>query len=122
MGEDCHLDDDGGPEVYAVEATDGYCHRQSLHIRVGPVFHGGEEATEPGVWIEYQEVHLGCLPAGPVLLTPEVWRELNIAVEYRLRRRRKAGHFRILKNLSWRLGWHLPGCACTKRWLMRRLG
>jgi hypothetical protein len=87
MGEDCHLDDDGGPEVYAVEATDGYCHRQSLHIRVGPVFHGGEEAAEPGVWVEYQEEHLKCLPAGPVLLTPEVWRELNKAVEARLGRK-----------------------------------
>lgn len=85
MNENCHLEDDGGPEVYAVEAADGYCHRQSLHVRVGPVFYHDGEAREPGIWIEYQVEHEKSSMTGPVLLTPEVWRELNQAVELRIR-------------------------------------
>lgn len=74
----CYLDDDGGSVVIAVEA--GEEHRQSLEVRVGPVFDGNEQRDEPGVWISYQESHLKTLPAGPVLLTPVVWRQLAAAV------------------------------------------
>ncbi len=86
MGEDltCHLDDDGMSEVQAIEAADSTGHRQSLHVRVGPVFHGNEPQDEPGVWIELQEEHNKSLPQGPILLTPEIWNRLIMAVNDRL--------------------------------------
>jgi len=88
MNGNCYLDDDGGSEVRAVEEAGPGCCRQSLHVRVGPVFYDSDvPGTEPGVWIEYQEEHEASLPAGPVLLTPAVWRELNAAVETRLKRK-----------------------------------
>lgn len=85
MNDVCYLDDDGrSPEVQAVEAGDD---PQSLAVRVGPVFYEHGMGDEPGVWIEYQERHMRGPLTGPVLLTPKVWRELNRAVERRLRRR-----------------------------------
>jgi hypothetical protein len=96
--EECFLEDDGGSEVQAVETADSQGHRQSLHVRVGPVFHGNYQAAEPGVWIELQQEHMNSAPSGPVLLTPDVWRQLNDAVEYRLERKgRKAGMCRRCK-------------------------
>ena len=81
----CYLEDDGGSEVYAVEAAPDNVRRQSLHVRVGPVYCSGLQQEEPGVWIEYQIEHTRSDMMGPVLLTPAVWRELNRAVEDRLR-------------------------------------
>lgn len=86
MNPDCHLDNDGGPEVIAVEEIAPVGRRQSLWVRVGPVFYGHERAAEPGVWITYQEDHMSSGMTGPVLLTPQVWRELSKAVEERLNR------------------------------------
>ena len=86
---ECYLDDDGlSPEVQVIEGIpEGVkVSPQSLHVRVGPVYHESTPDPVPGVWVEYQETHDGSLPLGPVLLTPEVWRELNAAVEKRLRR------------------------------------
>jgi hypothetical protein len=80
----CRLDDDGGPEVVAVEAGG---QPQALWVRVGAVFDGGGQRDKPGVWIDYQDHYLQGPIAGPVLLTPAVWRELNRAVERRLARR-----------------------------------
>jgi hypothetical protein len=81
---ECYLDDDGlSPEVHAVEAG---ADPQALCVRVGPVFYAEGRAQEPGVWIEYQEHHEAGPLTGPVLITPEVWRQLNRAVERRLRR------------------------------------
>lgn len=95
---DCHLDDDGGPEVIAVEA-ESRGHRQSLWVRAGPVFYGTSEAAkELGVWVEYQKEHMHSPMVGPVLLTPQVWRDLNRAVEHRLRRRQK-----LWRRWLWRL-------------------
>jgi hypothetical protein len=85
---ECYLDDDGGPLVSAVEAADPGGHRQSLHVRTGPAFYGNQ-AGGPVVWIEYQPEHEKSPAMGPVLLIPEVWRELNRAVEQRLREREK---------------------------------
>lgn len=85
MSEDCFLDNDGGSEVQAVAAADSAGRRQSLHVRVGPVFHGSVPSPEPGIWIDFQPEHLNSLPLGSVLLTPAVWRKLNEAVEERLR-------------------------------------
>jgi hypothetical protein len=85
---ECHLDDDGGPLVIAIETAEPEVTRQSLHVRVGPVFHGNAPGDEPGVWIEYQEIHMASLLQGPVLLTPAVWREMSRAVNRRLRRDR----------------------------------
>lgn len=82
----CFLDDDGGSVVIAVEAADSAGHRQCLEVRVGPVFYDGQAAARPGVWVCYQHEHQASLPAGPVLLTPQVWRELAAAVEARLAR------------------------------------
>lgn len=67
---------------------------QALGVRVGPVFYDDGRPPETGVWIDYQEAWQLCLPSGPVLLTPQVWRELNRAVEKRLRKRRKRRFWR----------------------------
>jgi len=87
-GEDmseCYLDDDGlSPEVHAVEAGDD---PQALCVRVGPVFYPEGQAREPGVWVEYQEHHNRGPLTGPVLITPQVWQQLNRAVMRRLRRK-----------------------------------
>ena len=94
---ECYLDDDGfGPEVHAVEAGDD---PQALCVRVGPVFYEDGMAEEPGVWIEYQERHMRGPLTGPVLLTPDVWRQLNRAVERRLRRKMPLRR-RFLKGLT----------------------
>ena len=77
---ECYLED-GGSEITAVEAGN----EQALHVRVGPVYHGNEQDPTPGVWIEYQEKYMAAPLAGPVLLTPKVWRQLNKAVEARFR-------------------------------------
>ena len=52
--------------------------------RPRPVFSGGQQGKEPGIWIDYQEAYGNSPLSGPVLLTPEVWRQLNRAVEHRL--------------------------------------
>ncbi len=80
------LKDDGGPEIVAIEAGDKPA---SLWIRVGPVWDDDRKRDEPGVWICYQQRHMATPPAGPVLLTPADWRELVVAVERRLRERRR---------------------------------
>ena len=80
-GAPCHLKDDGAPEVIAIEAGS---EPQALWVRVGPVFANGKQQDEPGVWICYQEKHTASGLEGPVLLTPQVWRELAAAVEKRL--------------------------------------
>lgn len=82
------LEDDGGPEVYAVEEPDRKGRAQSLHVRVGMVFHGNEKDDEPGIWIAYQSNHMTSPLAGPVLLDEGTWRELDAAVRARLRRSR----------------------------------
>ncbi len=86
VNDECYLEDDGGQSTYlfAVEAAGSQGDRQSLWVRVGPVWYD-DETTGPVVWIEYQEQHMGAAPmAGPVMLTPQVWRELAGAVEQRL--------------------------------------
>lgn len=84
MTQQDYVDDDGGPEMVAVESPDSLGHKQSLHVRVGPVYDGGGLRDEPGVWVEYQQEHRKSVPAGPILLTPKVWRELAAGVEERL--------------------------------------
>lgn len=86
MSEDnCYLDDDGlSPEVHVVEAGED---PQALCVRVGPVFYPDGQGKDPGIWIEYQEHYMRGPLTGPVLLTPEVWRQLNRSVERRLRRK-----------------------------------
>lgn len=90
-----YLDDNGGPEVHAVEDADSSGHRQGLLVRVGPVFHENKQDPEPGIWIEYQEEYMKSDLAGPVLLTPQTWRELTRAVQHRLDRRRRPWWRRI---------------------------
>lgn len=79
------LDDDGGSCVIAIEAGDS---AQSLWVRVGPIYDGATPRPEPGVWVEYQQRHMASPLLGPILLTPAAWRQLNRAVETRLRRTR----------------------------------
>jgi hypothetical protein len=80
------LEDDGGPQVDAVEEVLAGMSPQAITIRIGPVFDNGKKRGEPGVWVEYQESYRRCLPAGPVLLTPALWEELANAVDERLSR------------------------------------
>lgn len=90
---DCYLDDDGylSGDFMAVEGVpeEAECAPQSLWIGVLPVFCGNEPSAEPMIQICYQEAHLRGSLAGPVWITPAVWRELNAAVEWRLRKREK---------------------------------
>lgn len=75
-------------EIVAVEDGD---EPQSLWFRVGPVFHGGVEAKDPGVWISYQPHYLHSDMTGPVLLTPETWRRLASIIETRIAARTGTG-------------------------------
>jgi hypothetical protein len=86
---ECWAQDDG-IQVTAVEAVLAGMTPQSLWIRVGPVYGPGSVVQqEPGIWISYQEAHLSGPLYGPVLLTPEVWNEIAVAVERRIRRWKK---------------------------------
>lgn len=81
----CFVDDDGGSVVIAVEDENDEGQHQALWFRVGPVFYGtNDPAPEPGVWIEYQEEYEHSALAGPVLLTPQAWRQAAAAIEERL--------------------------------------
>lgn len=88
VNQDCHLDDDGGCQVIAVEQADSQGHRQALWVRVGPVFYGTSEPHPlPRVWIEYQQEYQGSALSGSVMLDPDVWRELTAAINNRLEER-----------------------------------
>lgn len=74
----CRLDDDGAPEVVAIEAGED---PQALWVRVGPVYdHATVERKKPGIWIQYQGNHMASDMQGPILLTPKVWQRLVQAV------------------------------------------
>lgn len=80
------LDDDGHPssDFIAIEAEhDGG--QQALWIGVRPIWYG-DERGEVMVQIEYQEHYNGGPLAGPVWLTPQTWRQVAAAVEWRLQR------------------------------------
>lgn len=84
---DCHLIDDGGPQLIAVEAACDDIVPQALWVRVGPVFYDSTQAAdEPGIWVMYQERHQASSLSGTVLLTPAVWEKLAAAVDDRLAR------------------------------------
>lgn len=88
---DCYLDDDGSLSVdfIVVEGTEEEVTPQSLWVGVRPVFYGTEPSEEPMIQVCYQEAHMSGPLAGPVWITPAVWRELNAAVEWRLKERKK---------------------------------
>jgi hypothetical protein len=78
------LDDDGylSSDFTAIEEDD----QQALWIGVRPVWH----ENKPGeimVQICYQEKYNSGTLQGPVWLTPETWRELEHAVNWRLNHR-----------------------------------
>ena len=84
----CHLDDDGGCQVIAVEAADSQGHRQALWVRVGPVFFGTSEPDPtPRVWIEYQQEYMKSGLSGSVMIDPAVWRQLAEAINSMLEER-----------------------------------
>ena len=85
---DSYLDDDGGAEVVAVEEA---AQPGALWVRVGPVWEGEQVRGEPGVWVDYQKIHLQSPLSGVLLFTPAVWRQLAAAVEARLTEREKPG-------------------------------
>jgi len=100
---ECNLDDDGGlsSDFIAVEGVPGTeVTPQSLWIGVRPVYDESGPSQDPMVQICYQEEHGHGPLSGPVWITPAVWRELNHAVEWRLKRRRREG-----RNMSWHQGW-----------------
>ena len=88
---DCYLDDDGmlSADFTVTEGASEEDVPQSLWIGVRPVFYGSETSPEPMVQVCYQEAHMSGPLAGPVWITPAVWRELNDAVEWRLKEREK---------------------------------
>ena len=87
----CYLDDDGSlsADFTVVEGDEEGVTPQSLWIGVRPVYYGNEPSDEPMIQVCYQEAHMDGPLAGPVWITPAVWRELNAAVEWRLKRREK---------------------------------
>lgn len=94
---ECYLDDDGtlSCDFTVVEGVpeDAETAAQSLWIGVRPIWYG----TEPGevmIQVCYQEAHMSGPLAGPVRITPAVWRELNAAVEWRLRKRERRWRIR----------------------------
>lgn len=96
------IDDDGYPstEILAIEEEHAGG-QQSLWVGVRPIYHG----SEPGeimVQVCYQQHHNAGTLAGPVWLSPSTWRELNRAVEWRLRRHEKwwSRYWRKLKGQS----------------------
>lgn len=105
---ECHIDDDGGSIVIAIEAPDSSGHRQSLWFRVGMVFYGDDVADEPGVWVEYQEEHNSSSMAGPILITPEVWKQLSHAVNHRISRYAKWRRYARRVRLWWALMRTIP--------------
>lgn len=85
-GGECRLQDHGGlsADVMAVEAGS---RPQALWVAVRPAWHGDVQDKAPSVWICLQDVYMGSGLNGPVMLAPEVWRQLAAAVEWRLRQR-----------------------------------
>jgi hypothetical protein len=114
---DCYLDDDGmlSADFTVVEGTEETeCTPQSLWVGVRPVFYGSEPSDVPMIQVCYQEAHMGGALAGPVWITPEVWRELNAAVEWRLKEREKMFRRRKTKK-------YCPGCKKNRRWFPRMI-
>jgi hypothetical protein len=96
---DGFIEDDGGPQI-VVRERDG---QQALWIRVGPVFDEfGEKEPEPGIWIEYQETHMGSLLQGPVLLTYELWKQINqfVVAEYENTRPKTADELELERLIA----------------------
>lgn len=87
----CYLDDDGmlSADFTVVEEAPGGSTPQSLWVGVRPIFYGNKPSGEPMIQVCYQEAHMSGPLAGPVWITPGVWRELNAAVEWRLSEREK---------------------------------
>lgn len=87
----CYLDDDGmlSADFTVVEEAPGGSTPQSLWVGVRPIFYGNKPSEEPMIQVCYQEAHMSGPLSGPVWITPEVWRELNAAVEWRLKEREK---------------------------------
>lgn len=119
---DCYLDDDGflSADFTVTEGVpeEAECAPQSLWIGVRPVYYGNEPSQEPMIQVCYQEAHMGGPLAGPVWITPAVWRELNAAVEWRLKERkrmhrgRKSGKKKCF-NCGRRI-WFYRGLLCRK--------
>jgi len=108
---DCYLDDDGmlSADFTVIEEVSGEDVPQSLWIGVRPVYYGDEVSREPMVQVCYQEAHMSGLLAGPVWITPAVWRELNDAVEWRLRERERMHR----RENAWKKT--CPGCGKNRR-------
>ena len=87
--EDSYLDDDGdlSSDFTVVEVTAEEVTPQSLWVGVRPVFLGSVQSEKPMIQVCYQEAHMSGPLAGPVWIEPSVWRELNRAVERRLKKR-----------------------------------
>lgn len=77
------LEDDGSrsSDFIAIEEDD----QQALWVGVRPVYSGAVKSNQPVVQIEYQHKWQGSDLQGPVFLSPQTWRDLNRAVEWRLR-------------------------------------
>ena len=75
-----HLEDDGSPQLIAVDDLTS----SAMWIRVGPIYDGDTIRDQPGVWIEYQDRYINSDLRGPVLLSIEVWNELDKAVKSRI--------------------------------------
>lgn len=81
------LDDDDSPasDFIAVEAEHDNGDQQALWVGVRPIWYG-DQRGEVMVQLCYQQQYNASTLAGPVWLTPQTWRDLNRAVEWRLRR------------------------------------
>jgi hypothetical protein len=86
---ECRLEDDGGlsSDFIVIEEDEEGVTPQSLWIGVRPVYYDNVPSKEPVIQVCYQQAHMDAPLAGPVWITPSVWRELNAAVEWRLKKR-----------------------------------
>ena len=73
---------------------------------------GNEPSPEPMVQVRYQQAHMSEPLSGAVWVTPAVWRELNAAVEWRLKEREKMTHRSGKTGKKKRC----EGCGKSKRW------
>jgi hypothetical protein len=94
------LDDDGGFEVVAIESPDSSGHQQALWVAVRPAWHGNVPDGHSSVWISYQDEYMRGPLTGPVLLSPQTWRELNDAVERQFSRQERSLWRRVLRGLT----------------------
>lgn len=109
----CRLEDDGGlsSDFTVIEAGD---EPQALWIGVRPAYFGDGTVRRVVIQVCLQDRYMTSTLQGPVFITPDVWRELNAAVERRLSRRKPRRLRQMLSWVAWGAGY---GAAFYAVWI-----